>query len=142
MAIQHPSSTDAEAQDETLDKDPSTSHSDDKKKDNNDAIQPSATEVSDVATTYTKKSYVARLKPVEGKNLRNKNIMLKLMSRPFSLLTFPIVAFAGFLYGSNITWLSVLNATQSMVLANEPYNLSTSSVGLTFFAPLVGTTLA
>lgn len=107
-------------------------------------MQPTATNVSraTASTSYAKSSYASRLKPIRSKHLHSKNIMLRLIGRPLYLLSFPIIAYAGFLYGANITWLSVVNATQSMVLANAPYNLSTSSVGLTFLAPLVGTTLA
>ncbi|EEU44025.1 uncharacterized protein NECHADRAFT_30383 [Fusarium vanettenii 77-13-4] len=91
---------------------------------------------------YQKKPRLARLKPIERENLRGKNQLVKLIIRPILLLLFPIISYAGFIYGSNIIWLSVLNATESMVLSNEPYNMSTSTVGLTFIAPLVGTTLA
>lgn len=94
------------------------------------------------SSDYAKKSHLARLKPFEMINLRNKNQLPQLMGRPFYLMTFPIIVFAGFLYGSNIVWLSLLNATESMVLSNNPYNMTTSQVGLTFIAPLVGTTLA
>jgi hypothetical protein len=138
----------SEAKDGSDDKFPSEGgHGDNIDKESlNNAIQgidPSVTQTSRVAgSVYSKKSYASRLKPIEGETMRSKNIMLRLMGRPMFLLSFPIIVYAGFLYGSNITWLSVLNATQSMVLANAPYNLSTSAVGLTFLAPLVGTTLA
>ncbi|KAL1878112.1 hypothetical protein VTK73DRAFT_8073 [Phialemonium thermophilum] len=88
------------------------------------------------------KSYAARLKPIESHGFKTKNHVLRLMGRPILLLTFPVIAYAGFLYGCNIVWLSVLNATESMVLSNPPYSMSTSIVGLTFIAPLIGTTLA
>ncbi|KAI8724373.1 hypothetical protein NCS52_00006200 [Fusarium sp. LHS14.1] len=91
---------------------------------------------------FKKKSRLARLKPIERENLRGKNQLVKLIIRPILLLLFPIISYSGFIYGSNIIWLSVLNATESMVLSNEPYNMSTSTVGLTFIAPLIGTTLA
>lgn len=91
---------------------------------------------------FKKKSRLARLKPIERENLRGKNQLIKLIIRPILLLLFPIISYSGFIYGSNIIWLSVLNATESMVLSNEPYNMSTSTVGLTFIAPLIGTTLA
>lgn len=90
----------------------------------------------------TKKSRFARLKPIESQNLRGENRLLRLIGRPILLLLFPIIFYAGFIYGCNIVWLSVLNATESMVLSNPPYSMSTSTVGLTFISPLVGTTLA
>ena len=91
---------------------------------------------------YSKKSYAARLKPVESRHLRQKNYMLRLLAQPFTMYAFPIVCFAGFLYGANIVWLSFLNATESLLLSNKPYNMATSTLGLTFIAPLVGTSLA
>lgn len=117
----------------------------DKKSTDDAAVQRTATasgSVPVVSSDYAKKSYLARLKPLERINLRKKNQLPRLMGRPFYLLTFPIIVFAGFLYGCNIVWLSLLNATESMVLSNNPYNMTTSQVGLTFIAPLVGTTLA
>ncbi|KAH7215276.1 major facilitator superfamily domain-containing protein [Fusarium oxysporum] len=93
-------------------------------------------------TEFSKKSRISRLKPIERKNLKGENRLIKLISRPILLLAFPIISYAGFIYGCNIVWLSVLNATESMVLSNKPYNMPTSTVGLTFIAPLVGTTLA
>lgn len=102
-----------------------------------------ATAGYDPATsTLKKKSYFARLKVIESENLHHKNYILQLIVRPFYLFSFPIVVYAGFIYGANIVWLSVLNATESMVLSNPPYNMSSSHVGLTFIAPLIGTTLA
>lgn len=96
----------------------------------------------DDASQHWKKSYVARLKPIESQGFRCKNNVLRLMGRPILLLSFPIIAYAGFCYGCNIVWLSVLNATESMVLSAAPYSMSTSVVGLTFIAPLIGTSLA
>lgn len=105
-------------------------------------FRPTTVTTVDGSAEYMKKSYAARLKPMEAEGFRRKNKMLRLMYRPFQLLTFPIIAYAGFLYGANIIWLSVLNATEAMVLSDDPYNMSTSIIGVTFIAPLVGTTLA
>ncbi|KAF5963226.1 major facilitator superfamily transporter, putative substrate-H+ antiporter [Fusarium bulbicola] len=100
-------------------------------------------EIFDLGNTeMSKKSRMSRLKPIERKNLKGENRLIKLISRPILLLAFPIISYAGFIYGCNIVWLSVLNATESMVLSNKPYNMPTSTVGLTFIAPLIGTTLA
>lgn len=93
-------------------------------------------------TSGTKKSYLAKLKPIERSTFQNQSQVLQMMLRPLILFKFPIIVYAGFCYGCNIVWLSVLNATQSLVLSNSPYNMTTSQVGLTFIAPLIGTTLA
>lgn len=117
------------------------------KKDENLDRDPMTTTTSHISVpegvaSYVKKPRLARLKPIEPENLHGKNRLLKLISRPILLLAFPIISYAGFIYGCNIVWLSVANATESMVLSNNPYNMSTSQVGLTFIAPLIGTTLA
>ena len=64
------------------------------------------------------------------------------LTRPLKFLLFPVISWTGFSYGVVIVWLAIINATQSLLLANPPYNFSTIGVGYTFFAPLVGTTLA
>lgn len=124
------------------------SHCGDAKGNNNDAnsdpsIRDSGpTMHTDDDSQRKKKSYMARLKPIESQGFHRRNNLLRLMGRPILLLSFPIIAYAGFCYGCNIVWLSVLNATESMVLSAAPYSMSTSIVGLTFIAPLVGTSLA
>jgi hypothetical protein len=110
-----------------------------------DDLETSPTNINQptcISTDLTKKSYMAKLKPIERSGFQQENRVLGMTLEPFFLLRFPIVVYAGFLYGSNIIWLSVLNATESMVLSARPYNMSTSMLGLTFIAPLVGTTLA
>lgn len=102
----------------------------------------SAAEPNRIDASIPPKSYLAKLKPIRTEHMRQKNRVLMLLLQPFKLLSLPIVVYAGFLYGCNIVWLSVLNATESMILSAPPYSMSTSTVGLTFIAPLVGTTLA
>jgi hypothetical protein len=48
----------------------------------------------------------------------------RVMARPLILLTFPVVAYAGFSYGSNLVWFNVLNGTASLILSRPPYNFS------------------
>ena len=54
------------------------------------------------------------------------------------ILQFPNVAWAGFIYGINLSWYNVLNATTSPILSAAPYNWSTSSVGLIYIGPIIG----
>lgn len=72
---------------------------------------------------------------------KKKNTVLMRMWRTIEFLRFPVIFYAGFSYGVYIVWLALLNATQSWFLTDEPYGFSTSQVGLTFIAPLIGTTL-
>lgn len=95
-----------------------------------------------VDTQATKKSRVARLKVIERENLRGENHLLRLMWRPLLLIVFPIIAYAGFIYGTNFIWLAMFNAMESIALSEHPYSMSTSILGVTFIAPLIGTTIA
>ena len=57
--------------------------------------------------------------------------------RPLIFLSFPVIFYAGFSYGSNLVWFNVLNATSSLILSGT-YNFSASMVGLSYISPLVG----
>lgn len=60
------------------------------------------------------------------------------MLRPLIFLTFPVIFYAGFSYGSNLVWFNVLNATASLILSGSPYRFSSSMVGLAYLSPLIG----
>ncbi|KIW36495.1 uncharacterized protein PV06_11262 [Exophiala oligosperma] len=105
------------------------------------ALESSGTEQAHGDVELVTKSYLAKLRPFQPGVFRRKCHLGLLMLRPLQLTFLPIVAYAGFLYGCNIIWLSVLNATESLVLSRNPYNFATWQVGLTFIAPIVGTTL-
>ena len=53
-------------------------------------------------------------------------------------LTFPVVFYSGFSYGSNLVWFNVLNGTASLILGGKPYNFAASVVGLSYVSPLIG----
>lgn len=103
--------------------------------------QPSA-EISYGNTEPRQKAaYYTRLNPMTLDGFRKPNHVVMRMRRTIQFLSFPVIFYAGFSYGVYIVWLALFNATQSWFLADAPYNFSTSQVGLTFIAPLVGTTL-
>ena len=56
----------------------------------------------------------------------------------FRLLTWPVVFYAGFSYGSYLIWFNVLNATASIILGGAPYHFSSGIVGLSYLAPFFG----
>lgn len=60
-----------------------------------------------------------------------------IFSRPFLLVTFPALIWGGVVYGAQMMWLSLLATTQSEIYS-ATYGWSTSSVGLTNLAPLIG----
>lgn len=53
-------------------------------------------------------------------------------------LTWPVVLYTGFSAGSYLIWFNILNATASLVLSGEPYLWGAESVGLSYFAPMIG----
>ncbi|RKU48800.1 hypothetical protein DL546_006107 [Coniochaeta pulveracea] len=68
--------------------------------------------------------------------------MFKAMLRPLPIIVlFPNVAWAGFIYGINLSWYNVLNGTASPVLSAAPYNWSTGLVGCIYAGPIIGAAL-
>ncbi|VUC30657.1 unnamed protein product [Clonostachys rosea] len=66
-----------------------------------------------------------------------KQTFLKTWKSLKILVFFPNVLWAGLLYGTNIAWYSVINATMSMILSEAPYHFSASMVGVAYFSPLI-----
>lgn len=54
------------------------------------------------------------------------------------LVSWPVVFYAGFSYGSYLIWFNVLNATASVLLGGAPYNFSSSMVGLSYLSCMIG----
>ncbi len=57
------------------------------------------------------------------------------------LLSWPVVLYSGFSYGTYLIWGSILNATSSIILGGEPYNFSPAMIGLTYTSCMVGATV-
>ncbi|KAK4183147.1 putative transporter [Podospora australis] len=92
------------------------------------------------AVVYEKRTYVQKLNwfVVMDGHPSTKH-MLKTMYMPFVYIyQFPIVAWAGFIYGINLCWYNVLNGTASPVLASAPYNWTSGLVGCIYTGPIVG----
>ncbi|KIV83248.1 hypothetical protein PV11_05293 [Exophiala sideris] len=53
-------------------------------------------------------------------------------------LSWPVIFYAGFSYGSYLIWFNVLNATASLILSAPPYNFSSSMVGLSYVSTCLG----
>lgn len=58
--------------------------------------------------------------------------------RIMRLISWPIVFFSGFAYGTYLIWFNILNATASVILSGEPYNFKPSFVGLSYLACCLG----
>ncbi|KAK4165543.1 putative transporter [Cladorrhinum sp. PSN259] len=101
---------------------------------------------SDVASqspdvVYEKRSYVEKLKwfgLAEGRpTLQHMFKSMYIMPLVY-IVEFPIVAWAGFIYGINLCWYNVLNGTASPVLASDPYNWTSVLVGSIYTGPIIG----
>jgi hypothetical protein len=86
---------------------------------------------------YTPKTYMDKIKLFQKSDLEKPNELKGMMTRPLIFLTFPVIFYAGFSYGSNLVWFNVLNATASLILGST-YNFSASMVGVAYVSPLVG----
>ncbi|KAH7009421.1 uncharacterized protein B0I36DRAFT_342356 [Microdochium trichocladiopsis] len=64
--------------------------------------------------------------------------MLSRALRSVRFLSWPIIFYAGFSYGTYLISFNVLNATASMILSGEPYNFPPSLVGISYFSCCVG----
>lgn len=58
------------------------------------------------------------------------------------LLSWPVIFYAGFSYGTYLVWFNILNATASIILGGEPYNFSPAIVGLSYISCIIGVTIA
>lgn len=89
---------------------------------------------------YPPKTYIEKIKLFQRSDLEKPNELKGMMTRPLVFLTFPVIFYAGFCYGSNLVWFNVLNATASLILGGT-YNFSASMVGVAYVSPLVGVAL-
>ena len=92
-------------------------------------------------TDRSNKSYWSKLKVFDTKVLRYPNHLKGMILRPLIYLSFPVIVYSGFSYGSNLIWFNVLNGTASLILSEKPYGFSSSIVGLCYFSPLIGVIL-
>ena len=88
---------------------------------------------------FRKKTYFDKLKLIRAADLRQPNHLAGMAKRPLIFLTFPVVAYAGFCYGSSLVWFNVLNGTTSLILGGAPYNFQAWAVGVSYVSPVIGT---
>ncbi|PSN60646.1 MFS transporter-like protein [Corynespora cassiicola Philippines] len=93
------------------------------------------------APSYKSKTYWDKIKLFQKTDLEKPNELKAMMTRPLIFLSFPVIFYAGFSYGSNLVWFNVLNATASLILGGT-YGFSASMVGLSYVSPLIGVALA
>ncbi|KAM0287141.1 hypothetical protein ACHAO9_007899 [Fusarium lateritium] len=68
--------------------------------------------------------------------------MARHAGRSLEFLTWPVIFFAGFSYGSYLIWFNVLNATASIILSGPGYNFKPSMVGVSYLSCCLGTIIA
>ncbi|KAI9934478.1 hypothetical protein MW887_000092 [Aspergillus wentii] len=86
---------------------------------------------------YTKKSYWQKLALLGPRP--PKNNMFRRLWQQLYYLSWPVIFYAGFSYGSYLIWFNVLNGTASIILGSAPYNFSSAMVGLSYVACCLGT---
>ncbi|KAF2644237.1 serine/threonine kinase 16 [Massarina eburnea CBS 473.64] len=88
----------------------------------------------------SRKTYLSKLALYQTSDLQKPNQLPGMMTRPLIYLSFPVILYAGFSYGSNLVWFNVLNATASLILSGT-YNFSASIVGVCYASALLGVAL-
>jgi MFS family permease len=58
------------------------------------------------------------------------------------IVLFPNIAWAGLLYGTNLSWYMVLNATMSPILNAAPYNFAPRMVGVAYLSPFIAAVIS
>ena len=101
-------------------------------------VEPAHASPPASSTVFTKKTYLDKVKLFRIGDLKKPNRLTGMALRPLIFLTFPVIFYAGFSYGSNLIWFNVLNGTASLVLGGPPYNFAASMVGLSYLSPLLG----
>jgi MFS family permease len=103
-------------------------------------------------TAYGENDDTTIEKPVAPRSLANRLMpfrrlpgrpsakqMFFMMIRPLIIIVkFPNVAWAGFIYGINLSWYQVLNGTASPVLSAPPYEWRSAYIGCIYAGPMVG----
>ena len=94
-------------------------------------------ELDDTVSQRKPKTYLTKLQLWQKEDLEKENQFWGMVKRPLIYFRFPVIVFCGFYYGSSLVWFNVLNATSALILSGT-YGFSTSMVGVSYIAPLLG----
>ncbi|RYO95108.1 hypothetical protein DL766_010232 [Monosporascus sp. MC13-8B] len=99
--------------------------------------QQSGTASPSAGRSLPPKSYASGLKLFRlcDKRPTPKQAVLKSWRAIAIFAFFPTIAWAGLLYGTNLAWYNVLNATISRLLGAHPYNFSPKLIGVAYLSP-------
>lgn len=89
-------------------------------------------------SVHLTKTFWEKMRLFEPDAFTKPNRLTRMMIRPLIFLSFPVIAYSGFCYGSNLVWFNVLNGTASLILSGNPYNFKASMVGVSYVSPLIG----
>lgn len=85
---------------------------------------------------YPRKTYAQKLSLFGDKKRPNR--ILDIMWSPFKFFRFPVVVWAGFMYGTNaLVWPGILNATASPTYTGK-YGFDSNDVGFAYFGAVFG----
>lgn len=87
-------------------------------------------EVGTVTKSFSQKLSVWQPSPSQN--------MFERAKRSLQYLSWPVIAYCGFSYGSYLILFNILNATASIILGGEPYNFPPSMVGLSYLSCVIG----
>jgi MFS family permease len=93
---------------------------------------PSATSIQVGTSTKSFSQKLSLWRPSPGQS------MFQRAKRSLQYLSWPVIAYCGFSYGSYLILFNILNATASIILGGAPYNFSASMVGLSYIACVIG----
>jgi len=100
-----------------------------------EASNASETRDVEIGQVYKKKSYWQKLS-VWPESRPNR--LLPVLWGPIRFFSYPVVVYAGLMYGANgLTWSSILNATAG-TLYPEKYGFSTAGIALAYLGGTVG----
>lgn len=97
----------------------------------------SDSEIDSLDNTIPKRTYWQRMRLMETE-YNDPRTWFTIFYRPFFLITFPAVIWAGIIYGSQMMWLALLATTQSKLYSPPPYSFSAPQVGLTNLSSFIG----
>lgn len=111
-----------------------------------DALSSSSTsdrEAGQILPLYPRKSYWQKLRlfPHANNNKSRPNRMLDIFLAPFKGFTYPVIVYAGLMYGANaLVWSGVQNATTGTVYTTL-YGFSTTGIAAAYSAGVIGAIL-
>lgn len=103
------------------------------------AVDASQNPIEGTNTPFTRKTYLQKLALLD----KPRPFVMHWRSwQILKLLSWPVIFYAGFSYGSYLIWFNVLNGTASVILGGAPYNFSDAIVGLSYLSCIIGVTVA